>query len=128
MYSFSERLRDLRIETGYKQEEMAKKLNVTTSAYGYYEQGRNEPSFETLRKIAKTFHVSTDYLLGLIDVPIHPVQFKVTSELSLSESQLIFIEKMKEIKLLDELSEQPNENIERLNRYWEFIKSEHKSN
>ncbi|MEN1969830.1 helix-turn-helix transcriptional regulator [Lentibacillus sp. N15] len=124
MYIFSERLKDLRIEYGYKQEEIAKALNVTTSAYGYYEQGRNEPSLETVKKIANTFQVSTDYLLGIIDTPNHSVHYSVTEDLSLSESELLAIRKMKEL-FLEEISKQPEDNVERLQRYWEFIKKEH---
>lgn len=125
MYSFNERLKDLRIESGYKQEEIAKILNVTTSAYGYYEQGRNEPSLATIKKIAETFKVSTDYLLGLTDSPTQPDQFKISNEFILTESELLTLKLMKENKLLDELSEDPENNINRLYRYWKFIKSEH---
>ncbi|GIN90656.1 hypothetical protein J22TS1_17070 [Siminovitchia terrae] len=122
---FSERLKDLRIESGYKQDEIAKKLNVTKSAYGYYEQGRNEPSLETLKKIAQTFQVSTDYLLGLIQIPNYPVSFRVTEDLSLSKQELEAVKKMKELHLLEEISMDPDANVSRLVRYWEFIKSEH---
>ncbi|MCJ7843116.1 helix-turn-helix domain-containing protein [Lederbergia sp. NSJ-179] len=66
-----ERLRDLRVENGYKQVDLAKLLNVTTTAYGYYEQGRNEPSLESIIKIANFYKVSADYLLGLINTPKH---------------------------------------------------------
>ncbi|MFA1820097.1 helix-turn-helix domain-containing protein [Virgibacillus oceani] len=124
MEIFRERLKDIRIENGYKQEEMAKILNVTTSGYGYYEQGRNEPSLETIRKIAEAFQISTDYLLGIIDTPTHPVQFTVSEDLSLSESEIATVRKMKEVELLSELSEQPKGNVDRLARYWEFINQE----
>ncbi|WP_373893822.1 helix-turn-helix domain-containing protein [Virgibacillus sp. CBA3643] len=125
MYKFSERLRDLRIDYGYKQDEIAKKLNVTTSGYGYYEQGRNEPSLETIKNIAEAFQVSTDYLLGLIDTPNHPVHYSITEDLSLNKSEIATMKKMKQLHLLNEISQRPNENVERLHRYWEFIKSEH---
>ncbi len=121
---FKERLKDLRIENGYKQEEVAKILNVTTSGYGYYEQGRNEPSLETIQKIATTFKVSADYLLGIIDTPNHSVELTITEDLSLSEEELAAVTKMKEVNLLDELSMDPNENVERLVRLWTFIKQE----
>src|SRR5690625_3689897 len=102
MYTFGERLRDLRIENGYKQDEIAKILNVTTSAYGYYEQGRNEPSLATLKKIANTFRVSTDYLLGLIDTSNHPVHYSEIEDLTLNELELQVIREMKK-SLLKEI-------------------------
>ncbi|MBY7144503.1 helix-turn-helix domain-containing protein [Virgibacillus sp. NKC19-3] len=128
MCKFSERLRDLRIDYGYNQDEIASKLNVTTSGYGYYEQGRNEPSLETIKNMAHIFQVSTDYLLGLIDTPNHPVYYSITEDLSLNESEIDTLKKMKQLHLLREVSQQPNENVKRLHRYWEFIKSEQELN
>lgn len=125
MYIFCERLKDLRIENGYKQDEIAKKLNVTTSAYGYYEQGRNEPSLETVKKIAQTFNVTSDYLVGLIDTPHYPVNYTVSDDLSLTESEIEAVKKMKELLFLEEISAQPKTNVYQLLRYWEFIKNEH---
>lgn len=125
MYIFGERLKALREELGFDQKEMGKKLNLSASAYGYYEQGRNEPSLETLKKIAQTFKVSTDYLLGLSNTESHPVIYSVSDEVLLSEQELKAIRKMKELSLLKEISKEPNENTNRLNRYWKFIQSEH---
>jgi transcriptional regulator with XRE-family HTH domain len=59
------RLRELRKENKYTQEEMAKKLGVTTSAYGFYEQGRIVPDTLKILELANMFNVTTDYLLGL---------------------------------------------------------------
>jgi len=123
MYVFSERLKDLRIESGYKQDEIAKALNVTTSAYGYYEQGRNEPPLQTINKIANIYGISSDYLLGLIDTPNHSLQYSITEELTLNESEVKTIKYMKE-SFLEEISANPEANVESLKRYWEFIKNE----
>lgn len=120
-----ERLKDLRDEFGYDQKEMGKKLNITTSAYGYYEQGRNEPPLETLIKIAGIFKVSTDYLLGLSDQRKNPVYYSLSKKISLSDAELKAVQNMKEISLLQELSEDPQNNVARLNRYWKFIVHEH---
>ena len=45
------------------QSDVAKKLNISTSTVGMYEQGRSQPDNETLTKIANLFNVTTDYLL-----------------------------------------------------------------
>ena len=58
------RLRELRKANELSQGDMAEKLDMTTSAYGYYEQGKSKPSPETLSDIADIFGVTTDYLLG----------------------------------------------------------------
>lgn len=124
MELFRERLKELRDEFNFDQKDMGEKLNLSPSAYGYYEQGRNEPSLETLVKIAKIFDVSTDYLLGLSDNRQTPVYYTMSDKLSLSSSELQTIEQMKEILLLEEISENPKDYVTRLNRYWHFLKEE----
>lgn len=69
MVSFATRLRELRSKRKLRQKDMAKKLGITESAYGYYEQGRSEPPYETLHQLAQFFDVSLDYLLGITDDP-----------------------------------------------------------
>src|SRR5690606_6180736 len=64
---FAERLKSLRLKHRMLQKDMAKKLGITTSAYGFYEQGKREPPIEVINKIANIFDVSTDYLLGRSD-------------------------------------------------------------
>lgn len=120
----SERLIDLRIEHGYNQDDVAAELNVSSSGYGYYEQGRNEPSLETIYKIACFYQVSIDYLLGKIDTPHHPVYYAISDNLPLTASEIKAVKKMKELSLLDKIAENPVVNVERLDRFWEFIKKE----
>ncbi|MBC3889465.1 helix-turn-helix domain-containing protein [Acetobacterium paludosum] len=64
------RLKSLRKNLDKTQEEVAAELGVTRGAYSHFENDRNEPDSETLRKLADYFHVSTDYLLGRTDDPI----------------------------------------------------------
>lgn len=61
----NENIRQLRKEHSLTQMELAKKLGVSTSAIGMYEQGRREPDFKILTKMAEIFGVSTDNLLGV---------------------------------------------------------------
>ena len=58
------RIRFLRQKSGMKQEELAEKIMVSQSSLSGYENGKFEPDSKTLLKIAATFHVSVDYLLG----------------------------------------------------------------
>ena len=57
------RIAALRREANLSQAELARRLQVSPSALGMYEQGRREPSMETLVSIAREFGVTTDYLL-----------------------------------------------------------------
>ena len=53
----------LRVEKGWSQAELAKRIGVSTSAVGMYEQGRREPSLALLVCLSQALGVSTDYLL-----------------------------------------------------------------
>ena len=57
------RIAALRREAGLNQAELAERLQVSPSAIGMYEQGRRDPSADTLVTMAQLFGVSVDYLL-----------------------------------------------------------------
>lgn len=57
------RIAALRRDADMSQAELARRLKVSPSAVGMYEQGRREPAAETLVAMAKEFGVSVDYLL-----------------------------------------------------------------
>lgn len=58
-----ERIAALRRRAGLSQAELAQRLQISASAMGMYEQGRREPSVDTLVAMAEAFQVSTDFLL-----------------------------------------------------------------
>ena len=57
------RIAILRISKGWSQAELARRLGVSTSAVGMYEQRRREPSLGLLVPLAQELGVTTDYLL-----------------------------------------------------------------
>ena len=63
MSKFGYKLKDLRIGKRLTQDELAKALDVSRSRIGMYEQGKREPDFETLEKIADFFNVSMSELI-----------------------------------------------------------------
>lgn len=66
---FYERIKELRLSLGINQVQFAKKLNVTKQCISNWENANLQPSIDMLIRIAQTFSVSTDYLLGLNDKP-----------------------------------------------------------
>lgn len=58
-----QRIAALRRDAQMSQSELAGRLQVSPSTIGMYEQGRREPSVDTLVAISRIFGVSTDYLL-----------------------------------------------------------------
>jgi len=63
-----QRIHILRQNFGWSQVELAKRLNITKQTVSNWENENILPSIEMLIRIARLFHVSTDYLLGLDDL------------------------------------------------------------
>ncbi|WP_227860487.1 helix-turn-helix domain-containing protein [Clostridioides sp. ES-W-0016-02] len=61
------RLKELRKELNFTQEDISKKIGLSKSAYGYYEQGKTVPDAYMIAELSKIFNVSIDYLLGKTD-------------------------------------------------------------
>ena len=57
------RIAALRRSAGWSQVELAKKLKISPSAVGMYEQGRREPAAQMLAALSDVFGVSIDYLV-----------------------------------------------------------------
>ena len=60
--TFGEKLRELRLERGYSQEQLGKMLGRGRSSISMYESDQREPDFETLEAIADIFNVNMDTL------------------------------------------------------------------
>ena len=63
------RLRDLREDADLTQEQLVQKLGMYKTTYTNYEQGKREPPFDFIIKIAKFYNVSIDYIAGFINEP-----------------------------------------------------------
>lgn len=57
-------IRKLRLEREWTQEELADRLGVSRQALGNYERELREPGIDLLIKLADTFNVSIDALVG----------------------------------------------------------------
>lgn len=65
MVNFGEKIKNLRLERNLTQKQLANMAGVAISAISSYESGNRYPSYDVLINLARIFHVSTDYLLGL---------------------------------------------------------------
>lgn len=84
------RIAVLRKEAGWSQGELAKRLQVSPSAVGMYEQGRREPSAQVLVDLSRIFGVTVDYLLTGKPAPGEEdrIQSVVDSALGRAQTQL----------------------------------------
>jgi XRE family transcriptional regulator, regulator of sulfur utilization len=60
-----EKIRLLRLQKGYSQENMAELLGVSTTAYGDIERGKTELTLNRIGQIASVFQTSVGDVLGI---------------------------------------------------------------
>lgn len=65
------RLRDLREDNDYTQQQIADHLCIRQNTYSQYETGHRQIPIDILITLAIFYNTSTDYLLGLTDIK-HP--------------------------------------------------------
>ena len=58
-----EKIKKLRLSRNMTQTDLARKLDVTTSAISFYENNMRLPSYEVLVKLSRVFEITTDSLL-----------------------------------------------------------------
>lgn len=67
LVNMGNKLKSLRLEKKLTQRQVADRIGLAISAVSSYESGSRYPSYDVLVKLARIFHVSTDYLLGMTD-------------------------------------------------------------
>ncbi|MFJ8064860.1 helix-turn-helix domain-containing protein [Psychrobacillus sp. NPDC096426] len=115
----SNKLKQLRNTTHLTQSEFAKKIDVARTTYAMYEQGKREPDYETLKKIASFHGVTTDYLLGSEDL-------NRNNDDSNDEEFNKWLNDPRSKILFKEFNESSEEQKEALLKMWEFLKSQGK--
>ena len=89
---FAEQFKKLRRSRGYTQVQLAEKLGVKKQSVSNWENNNILPSVEMLLKIAETFRVSTDYLLGRTHRAFQDgIYIEVTG---LSETEILHVEQI----------------------------------
>ena len=61
------RIRELREDNDLRQKDIASYLNCTQVAYSRYELGQRDIPTDVLIALARYYHTTTDYILGLSD-------------------------------------------------------------
>lgn len=123
MSYFPDKLRELRIDKGKTQRQLAKELDVSQNAVCNWENGNRQPTFEMLGKIASLFDVSVSYLL---DDSVAPSAFSYSAnkgniqdnlDTVLNNNKLSDDEKAQQISLLlDQKSQVEDISLENILR------------
>lgn len=69
MKNYNERLKELREDNDLTQKEIAKTIGCATFTYQRYEYGEQLIPIDKLIKLAYYYNVSTDYILGITNIP-----------------------------------------------------------
>jgi len=67
MNKFAERLRELRVEKGLSQDDLAKATGISQDAISRWELKQRTATIDNVITLANFFKVSIDYLVGMID-------------------------------------------------------------
>lgn len=109
---FGDRLKYKRQEKGFKQVTVAEKVGIKNNTLSSYEASKRQPDFDTLKKLANLYEVSIDYI--------------VTGNENSNSPDEMWKEVLnpKTHNLFKELQDAPEEKIDELLRFWEFIKQD----
>lgn len=78
--NYYQRIRDLREDKDLTQNELVKILNMHKTTYTNYEQGKREPPFEFIIRLAIFYNVSIDYIAGLTNDTTPPKRKGICTE------------------------------------------------
>ena len=67
MNKFAERLRELRVDKGLSQDDLAKATGISQDAISRWELKQRTATIDNVITLAKFFGVSIDYLVGVVD-------------------------------------------------------------
>jgi len=82
MTIFSARLKELRRKHQMSMLELGLRIGTAKSTVAGYESGAREPALATVAEISRIFNVTSDYLLGVTDVPAPPAKANEWSDAS----------------------------------------------
>lgn len=107
---FGERLRRLRLDSGYTQKELGQKVGVGTTSICKYESGAMKPTIDVAVELAYNLGVSLDRLFGY-DEPGKVSMFGLSAEQKEVVVQLITLFQKAPNGTLDLLSDEQNELV-----------------
>ncbi|GAA0345593.1 helix-turn-helix transcriptional regulator ImmR [Oceanobacillus oncorhynchi subsp. oncorhynchi] len=108
--NYGERLKKIRIEKGYKQIDVANKIGIKNNTLSSYEKSIRQPDYDNLKKLANLYNVSIDYIITGNEFSNSPDE--MWKEFLDPKTQIFF----------KDLQDAPEEKIEELIRFWEYLK------
>ena len=88
MKTIAEKIRLLRLEKGFSQENVADMLGISTTAYGDIERGKTDLTLSRLQSIAQVFSTSLGRLMGEDDAITSQIQQLELGKLQMENEKL----------------------------------------
>lgn len=88
--TLADRIKAARKRKNYTQKELADLLKVSSTTVAGWELGRNEPSIDTLKKLARVLDTSFNYLTGTTDNSGTNVNGNKPHEVDLEDKDVLF--------------------------------------
>lgn len=88
MKTIAEKIRLLRLEKGFSQENVADMLGISTTAYGDIERGKTDLTLSRLQSIAHVFSTSLGHLMGEDDAITSQIQQLELEKLKMENEKL----------------------------------------
>lgn len=113
MEKFHEKLKELRKEKGFTQQEVADICGVKQTVYAKWEHAKMKPIYENLSMLACIFDVSIDYLLSEYIEISKDKLLKLKTE---GEKMKVFPQRLKELRQKKGLTQQNIADLVHVNR------------
>lgn len=91
---FSQNVKNLRLEKGWSQQDLADRVGLNKMTISQYENGKRKPSFEIVMALAHVFNSDMNYLLGFTDKLEKPAgdETDIVADKHLAVSEIDLIE------------------------------------
>lgn len=110
----NEKIKQLRKENKYTQQELAAKIEVTSQVVSNWERAYTFPDVNDIRNLASSLHTTSDYLLGLSDTSVDQYSKIIQHMKDMELSPPLFLQYEELIKL-------DARNIQQLENYFQFL-------
>jgi transcriptional regulator with XRE-family HTH domain len=80
--NLADKIVELRSKKGWSQSELAKRIEVSREIVGRYERNDAMPSIDIAKRLADTFEVSLDYLVGNAEIEIDKASLNRLNEVN----------------------------------------------
>lgn len=117
------KIRELREENNWTQDELGQRLNVKRAAISKYESEKIPLTGETLRQLSEIFNVSTDYILGISNTRLS--NFISIEKCTTKEKKSLSPEKE---RLIKEIQQASDDDLKEMEYILNYLKSKKEKN